>query len=62
MSRHMRPPLLRAGRDAPLKKVLAACNADADRMRRERAERDQTSTAAPVVVPLPKRLNDGPAR
>ena len=48
MTRGQRPPIVRAGRPPALKKVLAACNADAERMRRERVERAQQTVQAPV--------------
>lgn len=50
MSRPNRPHIIRAGRDAALSKVLAACNADAERMRREREQRAKSDQPAPVVV------------
>lgn len=57
MTRGQRAPIVRAGRPPALKKVLAACNADAERMRRERAAREQASASAPVVV-RPKAHGD----
>ena len=50
MSRGPRPDLIRAGRPPKLSKVLAQCNADAERMRREAAQRAQKDQPAPVVL------------
>lgn len=50
MSRGQRPNLIRAGRPAKLSRVLAQCNADAERMRREAEQRAQKDKPAPVVV------------
>jgi hypothetical protein len=45
-----RPPIIRAGRPVKLSRVLAQCNADAERMRRQAAERVKTDQPAPVVL------------
>jgi hypothetical protein len=45
-----RPHIIRAGRPVKLSKVLAQCNADAERMRREAAERAKTDQPVPVVL------------
>ena len=50
MSRGQRPSLIRAGRPAKLSKVLAQCNADAERMRQEAAQRAKADQPAPVVL------------
>ena len=50
MSRGQRPNLIRAGRPAKLSKVLAQCNADAERMRKEAAQRAKSDQPAPVVL------------
>lgn len=50
MSRGQRPPLIRAGRPPKLSRVIAQCNADAERMRREAEQRAQKDRPAPVVL------------
>jgi hypothetical protein len=50
MSNQNRPPLIRAGRPVKLSRVLAQCNADAERMRKLAAERAKTDKPAPVVL------------
>lgn len=55
MSRGHRPHIVRAGRDATIKKLAAASNADAERMRREAAERAAGSQPVPVVIGRQKK-------
>lgn len=50
MSRGQRPNIIRAGRPAKLSAVLAQCNADAERMRRQAEQRAMTDQPAPVVL------------
>ena len=50
MSRNIRPNLIRAGRSPKLSRVLAQCNADAERMRRQAEQRAQTDQPPPVVL------------
>jgi len=57
--RNTRDHIVRAGRDAPLKKVLAACNADAERMRREAQARAKADRPAPVAVPKQPEQEEG---
>lgn len=45
-----RPHIIRAGRPVKLSRVLAQCNAEAERMRREAAQRAKTDQPAPVVL------------
>jgi hypothetical protein len=45
-----RPHIMRAGRPAKLSKVLAQCNADAERMRKLAEQRAKTDQPAPVVL------------
>lgn len=51
----------RAGRPTALAKVLAQCNRDAERMRREAAKRAESDKAAPVSVKVNAELS-GPGR
>lgn len=53
-TRGARPHIVRAGRAGSIKDLAKACNADAERMRREAAERAGTAAAAPVVIPQRK--------
>jgi len=50
MSNPNRPALIRAGRPVKLSRVLAQCNADAERMRKLAAQRAKTDKPAPVVL------------
>lgn len=50
MSRNFLDPIVRAGRPANLSKVLAQCNADAERMRAEAARRAASDKPAPVAI------------
>lgn len=50
MTRPNRPAIVRAGRPAKLSKVLAQCNADAERMRAEAARRAVSDKPAPVTL------------
>lgn len=50
-TRGARPHIVRAGRAGSIKDLARACNADAERMRREAAARAGTAVPAPVVIP-----------
>lgn len=50
MSRGQRPNIIRAGRPAKLSRVIAQCNADAERMRKLAEQRAQKDQPAPVLL------------
>lgn len=56
MSRGQRPNIIRAGRPAKLSAVLAQCNADAERMRRQAEQRAITDQPAQVLL-APKKVD-----